>query len=190
MDRHFDLIARQGKRVALLLALMGLFNAYDLYVDWLDNDPLFHIIGEFLCSFVPLVLSVAIWRAAFDSFEQSRAIFEGTLDDLKSEAARWKADIKKYASGISSAIDAQFDRWRLTPAEKEVGLLLVKGLSYLEIAGVRETSERTVREQSSAIFKKSGVSGRAQLAAFFLEDLLSPSQSQVIASDTNPGKAV
>ena len=76
--------------------------------------------------------------------------------------------------GLGSAIGGQFDAWQLSGAEAEVGLLLLKGLSLKEIAALRETSERTVREQARAVYRKAGLSGRSALAAFFLEDLLLP----------------
>jgi DNA-binding CsgD family transcriptional regulator len=59
----------------------------------------------------------------------------------------------------------------LTLAEKETALLILKGLSNKEIAGIRSASELTVKQQTNAIYKKSGLSSRAQLIAFFLEDL-------------------
>lgn len=55
-----------------------------------------------------------------------------------------------------------------------MALLLLKGLSLKEIAAVRATSERTIRAQAAALYTKAGVTGRAALSAFFLEDLLSP----------------
>lgn len=36
------------------------------------------------------------------------------------------------------------------------------------------TSERTIRAQARSIYAKAGLSGRAALSAFFLEDLLAP----------------
>ena len=74
--------------------------------------------------------------------------------------------------GLGVAIQNQFARWELTKAEAEVGLLLLKGLSHKEIATVRGTSERTAREQARTLYRKSGLSGRSALSAFFLEDLL------------------
>ena len=76
--------------------------------------------------------------------------------------------------GAPNEIDPQVDRWELTPAEREVCLLLLKGLSLREIADIRDTGERTAREQARAIYRKSALAGRAELAAFFLEDLLAP----------------
>jgi DNA-binding CsgD family transcriptional regulator len=79
-------------------------------------------------------------------------------------------------AGLGAAIDAQFDRWGLSPAEKEVGLLLLKGLSHREVAQARSVTEATARQQARAVYRKAGVSGRADLAAFFLEDLMLPPQ--------------
>lgn len=59
-------------------------------------------------------------------------------------------------------------------AESEVALLILKGLGLGEIAALRSTSERTVRDQARAVYRKSGLANRASLSAFFLEDLLLP----------------
>jgi DNA-binding NarL/FixJ family response regulator len=53
-------------------------------------------------------------------------------------------------------------------------LRAVEGLSYKEIAEARTTAEHTVRNQALAIFRKAGLAGRAEMAAFFIEDLLMP----------------
>ncbi len=59
-------------------------------------------------------------------------------------------------------------------SERDVALLMLKGLSHREIAIARDTSERTIRQQAQAIYAKANLSGRAALSAFFLEDLLLP----------------
>jgi hypothetical protein len=51
---------------------------------------------------------------------------------------------------------------------------LLKGFSHKEIARLRRTSEMTVRQQATAVYQKSGLGGRAELSAFFLDDLLRP----------------
>lgn len=71
-------------------------------------------------------------------------------------------------------IDRQFDIWGLSPAEKEIGLLMLKGLSFKEAAEIRNTSERTVRQQAQDIYRKASVAGRNEFAAWFLEELLLP----------------
>jgi DNA-binding NarL/FixJ family response regulator len=52
------------------------------------------------------------------------------------------------------AMQEQFDAWKLTPAEKDVALLLVKGLSLEEIARVRESGAKTVRRMRPTCMRR------------------------------------
>jgi DNA-binding CsgD family transcriptional regulator len=88
------------------------------------------------------------------------------------EADRWKREARRLLEGLGVVVDDQFGRWKLTPAERDVALLLLKGLSHKEVAEIRKTTEATVRQQAQAIYRKSGLTNRSDLAAYFLEDLL------------------
>ncbi|RMF83933.1 MAG: DNA-binding response regulator, partial [Nitrospirae bacterium] len=94
------------------------------------------------------------------------------------EAERWRREARHLLRGLGEAIDAQLHRWGLTPAEREVALLLLKGLSLREIAAVRRVGEATTRQQAQAVYRKAGLAGRHELAAFFLEDLLLPAEAR------------
>ena len=91
------------------------------------------------------------------------------------DSARWRAAARAHVSGLSQAIAAQFALWSLTEAEADIAGLMLKGLSHKEIAVLRKGSEATVRQHATAVYRKSGLTSRAQLTGFFLEDLLSPS---------------
>ena len=106
-------------------------------------------------------------RAAHDQLAQQ-------LHHTRQESERWRAETRELLAGLSAAIDRQFARWGLSAAEREVALLLLKGLSHREVAQARAVSEATVRQQARALYKKAGVEGRHELAAFFLEDLMAP----------------
>ena len=97
------------------------------------------------------------------------------LSKAVESASVWKQKAELLRVGISEGIQAQLEAWGLSTAEQEVSFLLIKGLSLNEIADVRSTTEKTVRQQASSIYRKSGLAGRAQLSAYFLEDLLGPS---------------
>ncbi len=84
------------------------------------------------------------------------------------------------------AIDLQLDRWGLSAAEKEVALLLLKGLEHKQIAEVRGVTETTVRQQARSLYRKAHLTGRHDLAAFFLEDLLGP---RVSAETLRPSRS-
>jgi DNA-binding CsgD family transcriptional regulator len=73
---------------------------------------------------------------------------------------------------LARVIEEQFTAWALTPAERDVAFLALKGLDVAELAQLRGAAQGTVRAQLTRIYAKAGVSGRAQFAAFFVEDLL------------------
>lgn len=80
--------------------------------------------------------------------------------------------LERAQSAFAALMNQRFDEWGLTPAERDVALFAIKGMSTAEIASLRGTSEGTVKAQSNAIYRKSGVSSRSQLLGLFLEDLL------------------
>jgi len=96
------------------------------------------------------------------------------LAAAEEESRQHNAETQDLLRGLSEQIDRQFETWGLTAAEREIALLMLKGLRHKEIANVRGTSERTVRQQALTIYKKTGLEGRADLTAFVLEDLLQP----------------
>lgn len=57
---------------------------------------------------------------------------------------------------------------------QDVVIGMLKGLSFREIAELRDTREKTVRQQASSVYRKAGVSGRNELTAWFFEDMLDP----------------
>lgn len=79
----------------------------------------------------------------------------------------------RLASGaFMDMVVAKFAEWNLTPAETDVALFIVKGMSTAEIAGLRSVSEGTVKAQTNAIYRKAGVGGRAQLLSLFIDELV------------------
>jgi putative tricarboxylic transport membrane protein len=98
------------------------------------------------------------------------------LESARQVAERSREEARHVLQGLGNEIDRQFGAWELTPAEREVALLMLKGLRHKEIANLRNTSERTVRQQALSIYDKAGVDGRRDLAAFFLQDLLLPAE--------------
>ena len=149
-----------------LFAIVVVLIGWDLFVDYGEGVSLWHLIFEFAIFLVALSGTVLMWW----QLDRTRS----DLVEALVEAEQWKKESNELILGLGAAIERQFERWRLTNAEAEVGLFLLKGLSHKEIAEIRKTSERTVREQSRALYRKSGLSGRSSLSAFFLEDLLLP----------------
>jgi DNA-binding CsgD family transcriptional regulator len=80
--------------------------------------------------------------------------------------------LRRASTAFMVVLEERFGEWGLTPAERDVALFAIKGMSTQEIATLRSTSEGTVKAQTNAIYRKAGVSGRPQLLSLFIEDLM------------------
>lgn len=133
-------------------------------------------VGVFLVGLTGALLMARRLRQVVKLAREEALALAQKLKASEQEAARWREEARDLLKGLSAAIDRQFERWKFSPAEKEVALLLLKGLSHKEIGQVRSVTEATARQQGRAIYKKAGLTGRNDLAAFFLEDLLLPEE--------------
>lgn len=166
--------------LAALFSAVALMTGLDLATDLGHGIELRHAIAE--GSVVLVGLAGAAWMIARlrTLAEEARSLgadlvaSREALDASRAEAERWRTEAGDLIAGLGSAIDAQFARWGLSAAEQDVALLLLKGLSHKEIGEIRGTGEATARQQARAIYRKAGLQGRHDLAAFFLEDLLGP----------------
>jgi DNA-binding CsgD family transcriptional regulator len=154
--------------------------AVDLAADLREGTTIGHVLAEggaLLMGMVGAAFMAGrlmhVLRGARVAREEAIALAR-QLETQRAEAARWRGEARTLLDGLGAALDRQFERWALSPAEKEVALLLLKGLSHKDIADVRSITEATARQQARAVYRKAGLSGRADLAAFFLEDLLLP----------------
>lgn len=86
--------------------------------------------------------------------------------------ARVEDQLRAASGAFMDLLEDRFAGWELTAAERDVALFSIKGMSTAEIAALRDTSEGTVKAQTNAIYRKAGVSGRPQLLALFIDDLI------------------
>jgi len=177
MSDWFDRRTRIWASVAIVVGI-AFFFALEL-----RDDPGMTALDALieLLKIVPVVLMsvgvVLLFRVTAKQREEQLTLMRD-LEVARLQGQRWRAESRTLLNGLGEAIDAQFSRWNFTDAEREVALLLLKGLSVKEIAAVRATSERTIRAQSASLYAKAGLTGRAALSAFFLEDLLAPIEKE------------
>jgi len=144
---------------AIILASATAFFAYDIIADLLDDsEGLFHILIE---SLVFLAISIVL-------FAELRRVSR-----LKLEVLKERDKTARLSGELLAVMRGQFADWGLSPSECEVALLLIKGLSMKEISSAREVKEKTIRQQATSVYAKSGYAGRHELAAHFIEDLMS-----------------
>jgi len=161
------------RTVAILLVVIGLAGGIDLALDQPAQWLSFHVVYEL--GLVLGSLGTAIWLArGWHGAATANRELRISLTERKAERDAWRASAEQALSGLGSAIDTQFTAWGLTPAEREVALLVLKGHGHKEIAVRTDRSERTVRQHAAAAYEKAGLGGRAELAAFFLEGVALP----------------
>lgn len=162
------------KATWMILVWSGVFAvlvAMDLVNDYQSGSSGRHLVLEgVLLAFSGGVFVMGVWQLT--RARQQVTVLQSDLDRVRHEKEQWKRETHQLLAGLSQKIEDQFNFWKLTPAEQEVGFLLLKGISLKEIAEIRQTQLKTVQQQSQSIYQKTGLASRSELAAFFLEDLL------------------
>ncbi len=167
------------------LSIIVVITSVDLFLDFATGVHLVHVVIESIVLLMLGAISLAMWQRRgvhIAKLGKEVELLGTQVATLDAEISRWRSENEELMRGLGAAIDEQFARWRLTGAESEVGLLLLKGLSLKEVADVRSTSERTARDQARAVYKKGQLAGRSELSAFFLEDLLLPTSQTATAN--------
>lgn len=178
MDFENDERLRLILVAALTTIIVG--GIVDLILDQPESWLSFHVVFETLMITGALLLTTVLWMGWW---RNSRSVSElrRSLEAREEERDAWRSSARRALEGLGEAIDGQFDAWELTPSEREVALLLLKGHSHKAIAKHTDRSAQTVRQHAASVYRKGDLSGRAELSAFFLEDLMLPASHQETA---------
>lgn len=148
---------------------MSVFGIYPAPLSWTSREVL--EIGAALGLVLGLVFGALALRRS--------------LRELSTAQAR----LRRASVAFMDIMNEHFNDWGLTPAERDVALFSIKGLSTQDIATLRKTSEGTVKAQTNAIYRKAGVTGRPQLLSLFIEDLMGEPIRLRVAPDPPEGRA-
>jgi DNA-binding CsgD family transcriptional regulator len=137
------------------------------------------VIYDMAVSILGLESAPIAW-AVYEAIEVASALglvlgaFVSTWMLARSVRARDRAEssLRVAQGAFTEVMEEHFARWGLSPAERDVALFSIKGLSTAEIAKTRNTSEGTTKAQTSAVYRKANVKSRAQLLSLFLDELL------------------
>ncbi|MFG6559688.1 helix-turn-helix transcriptional regulator [Sulfitobacter sp. 1A15299] len=148
--------------IAALQAVVAIFFTTCFLLDAIGMEPDFLIwqSHEYQQTVLAIGLNLGValgWVALRTSLQRARLAEE---------------KMRRCTSEFSIVMSQHFTDWRLTPAERDVAVFLVKGLSTRDIAELRGTSEGTIKAQTNAIYRKAAVTGRTQLLSTFIEDLM------------------
>lgn len=150
--------------------LILVFTLGDILIDINEGVSFNHVFHEVLVLAFSVVLIIFHFRA---NVRKSQKLGEVNkqLEQVNLEKENFRLKVSEHAKAFSQAVEDQFNNWDLTSSEREIAVLLIKGLSMKEIANLRDSQETTVRQQATSIYKKSKLENRQHLAAYFLEDM-------------------
>ena len=157
--------------LALLFVLITVAASADLAMDRPATLWSVHVLAEATLVLVSIGAASYLAWGWYGTLRDVRTL-EAEVEQRRAERDAWKERASLALEGLSVAMDAQFDSWELTAAERETALMLLKGFSHKRIGKLTDRSERTVRQHSVAVYRKSGLAGRSELAGFFLEGVL------------------
>jgi len=161
----------------LVFAVFVLFvfgtSAAEIIIEFAEGESLEEMMDDLL-RFVVSALVLA-------AFLYERWVQQKDLGELREQLGRARGKLaaldintREIANQYRAVMQKQFDAWNLSASEQDIVIGMLKGLSFREIAELRETREKTVRQQASSVYRKAGVTGRNELAAWFFEDMLEP----------------
>ena len=138
----------------LILAIVVAGNLGDVIYDYREGASMAHLLIELSIALISFGLSagltVGIWRQSRSNNRLKAEL--ASISDVNEQTLPTALATARHE--LALVLKEQFETWKLTQTEREVAMLLLKGLSFKEIAAVRNTMEKTVRQQASAIYKK------------------------------------
>ncbi len=166
----FDFQPKASLLIIIFVSFV-LLSGIDIALDLSEGTDFTHVAQE------GVILTLSLLALAWLLLDLRRHALEirklrHELSSQKQTLPRPEPYMTDARNRLSHVIARQFDDWQLTASEKEVGWLLLKGLSLKEIAALRDTREKTVRQQASSVYKKADLPGRHAFAAWFIEDAL------------------
>ncbi|PIP96231.1 MAG: hypothetical protein COW00_19920 [Bdellovibrio sp. CG12_big_fil_rev_8_21_14_0_65_39_13] len=155
------------EKVTITYFLIGIFLivTFDISYDVLDGMGL-HVL------FRSAIVGVTILYTVFRMVRYVWSSFQFELEESKKTAGQYERKIKDFIGEFKKYIEDEFEKWQFSQSEKEIAYLLLKGLSSKDMAAKRFTSERTIRNQCATIYQKSGLQGKTDFCAYFLQEFL------------------
>ncbi len=163
---------KERRVVSIGLILVIAFGVQDFLEDTRGLNDWLMVVTDLVYVSIMLFLLAYIWRHVPLARRRQSTLLAGELHKRHQAAQAWQARAAELMQGLSKMVNEQLMEWDLSKAEKEVAVMLLKGFSFKDIAQFRSPGERTVRQQAAHVYAKAGLAGRAELSAFFLEDLL------------------
>lgn len=162
----------KGARVPLTTSvLIAILAGADLAWDLRSGITFDHVFFTSALAVVAIVGAVYFANQLRTAWRKEKEL-RRRLEEKYAKTNEWHHEEGELLRNLNRALNRQFDKWEFSPTERDIALHLLKGLSLREIAILRGSTAGTVKQQAHMLYHKAGLSGRAELSAFFLGGLL------------------
>jgi len=173
MQEFFRSIRRQPWFFCGFAVLVIIDSAFEIVQEVVGGEPYSEMIADVIIFMVSTIVLLLLLADYFQQRQSLRTLRE-QLNAARGRLQQIDSSAPDIANQYRDIIQKQFEEWDLTESEQQIALMLVKGLSFREVAAIRNTMDKSVRQQATRIYKKAKVTGRHELAGWFFEDLLNP----------------
>ena len=143
----------------------------DIIADIRMGSQMTHIIQEAIILGLAAIMLFYLIKDIIRHRKANRHL-TSRLTQMDKHCAELSKELIYAKKEFGEAITSQLQDWRLTGSETDVTWLILKGYNSKQIAQVKNLSEKTIRNQLSSVYKKSGLQGKHALIAWFMDDLL------------------
>jgi len=171
MENWSEALPNRGMLYVGFTAMVMLASVFAIVTEIAAGEALTEMVDDLFFFITSISILILL---TLDYFKQQKSLRElqGQLGAMRGKLEGAVENSREITSQYRAVIHRQFESWQLTRSEQDIALALIKGLSFREIAELRDTREKTVRQQAATVYKKAGLSGRHELAGWFFEDLL------------------
>ncbi|MBK8394264.1 MAG: helix-turn-helix transcriptional regulator [Leptospiraceae bacterium] len=138
-----------------------------LNAHWLHYSQTYFTFMETLIAIFSIIGIYFLFKEVKEKKQDIHSAKE-VIENLKSKNQK----LNEINVNFWNSIQDQFKAWSLTEAEKEIAILLLRGLSNQQVAAIRGKSLKTVENQAFSIYQKSGTTGKLEFIAYFISPLL------------------
>lgn len=114
----------------------------------------------------------------------SMALVAGVRYLVKVRVRLYGEEQRNYllAQNLVEILDLQMSEWKMTPSEKDIAWLIIKGYRFSEIAELRGVKESTTRLQATSLYAKADVKSRSEFVAEIFQTVLMTTDVDAVKS--------
>ncbi|MGB1309731.1 MAG: helix-turn-helix transcriptional regulator [Leucothrix sp.] len=154
----------------ILLTGYTVYEVYDELTDLAHGESPLTVWLEILIVSASLGFIFYITRLLYKNIKQQKQMAQ-SLKQVREQLHSSNQRLQQGKEAFRETIEWQLNEWQFTQAQKDISILLLKGLTIKEIASQRHVQEKTIRNHLSAIYEKSGLPGRHVFCSWFVEGL-------------------